>query len=199
MREFFIFNCEAITVNLRKKRKVLDQLLVSWVLPMYSRVTFSHIKHSCRNLLTIHLSRTQGAPRHLNKWSEDKVPLQRDTKELTVQHSHLLRTHLVSLEGQPREVGLKKSTQNLAPAWGKGTSLGQDKERAKAELHMQGAMWERRAANSARLEQCRALMEHMTQGPTTMALSSKPAHISYSWSTCENNKSTEKDLNLIKT
>lgn len=95
MREFFIFNCEAITVNLRKKRKGLGQLLASWVLHMYSHVTFSYIKHNCRNLLTIFyppLQDSQGAPWHLNKQSEDKIPLQRnaqDTKEPTVQHLHL--------------------------------------------------------------------------------------------------------------
>lgn len=167
MREFFIFNCEAITINLRKKRKVLDQLLVSWVLHMYSYVTFSYIKHN-RNLLTVFHpppQDSQGAPWHLDKWSENRAPLQRstqDTKDLTVQHLYLLRTqHLMdcSLEGQPREVGLEKSPQNLTPTRGKETSLGHGKERAKAELHMQEAMWEWRAANSARLGQYRVLME----------------------------------------
>lgn len=33
-----------------------------------------------------------------------------------------------SLEAQPRGVGVKKSTQNLAPIWGKEISLGHDKE-----------------------------------------------------------------------
>lgn len=144
MRELFIFNCEAITVNLRKKEKGAGS--ASGVLHMYSHVTFSYIKHNSRNLLTIFLSKTH---RELHDILTSKVRTKSyskgmDTKELTVQHFHLLRTHPIhcSLEGQPRELGLKKSTQNLTPTWGKEASLGHDKERAKAELHMQGAMWE---------------------------------------------------------
>lgn len=122
MREFFIFNCEAITVNLRKKRKALDELLVAWVLFMYSHITFSYIIHNCRNLLTsFHpsLQDSQGAPWHRDKWSEDKVPLQRnaqDTKNMTVQHLHLLRTHLVNCnqEKQGSKTAHKTSAQHGA-------------------------------------------------------------------------------------
>lgn len=172
MREFFIFNCEAITVNLRKKRKMLNQLLVSWVLHMYSHVTFSYIKHNWRNLLTIFHpppQDSQGAPRHLTSEVGQSASPKECTRHQRTDSPTLAAAQDTSsglLLGGPAK---RKSTQNLTPTWGKETSLGHDKERAKAELHMQGAVWEWRAANSVGLGQYRALMERMSQRPATMA------------------------------
>lgn len=156
MREFFVFNREPITVNLRKKRERLAQTPVSLVLHMH--IPFSDSKASGSYLFMIFFTPHQyrEATWRLKKWSEGQIPLSRGMcgtiKPYTCACSGLNIYGITPWMANQEKRGLQKALQTVSDkadhcrhkvrcdtaGESKETSRGRYRSGASAELHMQG-------------------------------------------------------------